>query len=319
MGNLISGVTRADNSADRIKNRRTQHLFFPTILSVALGIFGVQGLKAADSPIAPAAEERFTRADYEKHLKELKKRLPHDGFSVVIQKPFVVIGDEPLETVKKRAENTVKWAVDHLKREYFSKDPEEILDIWLFQDANSYEEHTNRLTKHKPSTPYGFYSSTDKALFMNIATGGGTLVHEIVHPFMESNFPGCPTWFNEGLASLYEQSNERNGRIIGMTNWRLKGLQTAIRKDTVPSFETLCRTTTREFYDRDKGTNYSQARYLCYYLQERGLLRKFFHAFRSNAADDPSGLETLKLILRENDLDDFKVRWQADVMKLKFE
>ena len=319
MGNLISGVTQADNSADRIRNRRTQHLFFPTILSVALGIFGVQGLKAADPPIAPAAEERFTRADYEKHLKELKKRLPHDGFSVVIQKPFVVIGDEPLETVKKRAENTVKWAVDHLKREYFSKDPEEILDIWLFQDANSYEEHTNRLTKHKPSTPYGFYSSTDKALFMNIATGGGTLVHEIVHPFMESNFPGCPTWFNEGLASLYEQSNERNGRIIGMTNWRLKGLQTAIRKDTVPSFETLCRTTTREFYDRDKGTNYSQARYLCYYLQERGLLRKFFHAFRSNAADDPSGLETLKLILRENDLDDFKVRWQAEVMKLKFE
>ena len=320
MGNLISaGVASADTPSDRIKNRRTQHLFFPTILSVALGIFGVQGLKAADPPIAPATEERFTRADYEKHLKELKKRLPHEGFSVVIQKPFVVIGDEPLETVQKRAESTVKWAVDHLKREYFSKDPEEILDIWLFQDANSYEEHTNRLTKHKPSTPYGFYSSTDKALFMNIATGGGTLVHEIVHPFMESNFPGCPTWFNEGLASLYEQSNERNGRIIGMTNWRLKGLQTAIRKDTVPSFESLCRTTTREFYDRDKGTNYSQARYLCYYLQERGLLRKFFHAFRSNAADDPSGLETLKLILRENDLDDFKVRWQAEVMKLKFE
>ena len=46
---------------------------------------------------------------------------------------------------------------------------------------------------------------------MNIATGGGTLVHEIVHPFVEANFPGCPTWFNEGLGSLYEQSAERKG------------------------------------------------------------------------------------------------------------
>ena len=24
---------------------------------------------------------------------------------------------------------------------------------------------------------------------MNISTGGGTLVHEIVHPFIEANFP----------------------------------------------------------------------------------------------------------------------------------
>jgi len=36
--------------------------------------------------------------------------------------------------------------------------------------------------------------------------------------------------FNEGLASLYEQSAERDGRIIGQTNWRLRGLQSAIRK-----------------------------------------------------------------------------------------
>ena len=41
---------------------------------------------------------------------------------------------------------------------------------------------------------------------MNIATGGGTLVHEIVHPFMAANFEQCPSWFNEGLGSLYEQS-----------------------------------------------------------------------------------------------------------------
>src|SRR5262249_18268755 len=138
-------------------------------------------------------------------------------------------------------------------------------------------------------------------------------------PFMASNFPDCPSWFNEGLASLYEQSSERNGRIIGQTNWRLRGLQTAIRKGEVPLFETLCRTTTREFYDRDKGTNYSQARYLCYYLQERGLLQKYYRTFRKNATTDPSGLESLKTVLGEEDLADFKDRWEAEVLKLKFD
>lgn len=265
-----------------------------------------------------AAANEFTAADYAQHIRELRQRLPHDGFSIVIQKPFVVVGDEPLETVRRRADDTVKWAVDLLKQDYFTKDPNSIIDIWLFQDAPSYEEHTEKLIHRKPTTRYGFYSPSDKALFMNIATGGGTLVHEIVHPFMASNFPGCPSWFNEGLASLYEQAGERDGHIIGQTNWRLRGLQTAIRKDSVPSFETLCSTTTREFYDRDKGTNYSQARYLCYYLQEHGLLIKYYHAFRKNSATDPTGYKTLKSVLGGKDMSEFKERWEAEVLKLEF-
>ena len=39
---------------------------------------------------------------------------------------------------------------------------------------------------------------------MNSATALGTLSHELVHPYMETNFPNVPSWFNEGLASLYE-------------------------------------------------------------------------------------------------------------------
>jgi hypothetical protein len=292
---------------------------------------GVLTAKAADRPARPgtpapfpveidvAPRKAFTQADYNKHIEKLKKQLPHEGFSIVVQKPFVVIGDEPLETVQMRAERTVKWAVDHLKREYFNEDPNEILNIWLFQDANSYMEYTEKLYGRKPSTPYGFYASSHKALYMNISTGGGTLVHEIVHPFIESNFPGCPSWFNEGLASLYEQSGERNNRIIGQTNWRLRGLQTAIRKGNVPPFEELCRTTTDEFYGDSRGTNYSQARYLCYYLQEKGLLRKFYRSFRENVATDPSGYETLRSVLGAKDMAEFQKGWEADVLTLKFD
>ena len=185
---------------------------------------------AADVELSPAAMSgSFTDADFARHVEQLKKKLPSSDFTLVIQPPFVVIGDESPEAVKEHSVNTVKWAVDKLKQDYFSKDPKEILDIWLFKDADSYQRNTLVLFGEKPGTPYGYYSSTHKALIMNISTGGGTLVHEIVHPFVESNFPACPPWFNEGLGSLYEQSGEVDGHIHGYTNWRLPGLQAAIK------------------------------------------------------------------------------------------
>jgi hypothetical protein len=261
---------------------------------------------------------RFSSADYAQHIRKLKPQIP-EGFTLLLQRPFVVLGNEPPETVRGRAKNTIEWAVSRLKRDYFERDPSEIIDIWLFADAVSYRDETERLFSEKPSTPYGFYSPKHRALVMNIATGGGTLVHEIVHPFVAANFPECPSWFNEGLASLYEQAQERDGHIVGLTNWRLRGLHAAIRDGKVPSFEALFRTSSQEFYERDRGTNYAQARYLCYYLQEHDLLTKFYHAFRHNAATDPTGIETLKSVLGESDLAAFKDRWEKYVTKLEFD
>ena len=153
---------------------------------------------------------------------------------------------------------------------------------------------------------------------MNISTGGGTLVHEIVHPFIESNFPDCPSWFNEGFASLHKQCGEQNGKIMSKTNGRLAGLQRAIRAGHVSSFDDLCSTTTRAFYADARGTNYGQARHLCYYLQQHGKLREFYHSFRKNAATDPTGLTTLSQVVGQEDLDAFQKTWNAYVMHLRF-
>src|SRR5438128_7902621 len=223
------------------------------------------------SSILAAANE----PDFQKHAEQLKTKLKDKGFTVLIERPFVVAGDEPEAVVKQRTHDTVKWAVEKLKQDYFTKDPQNILEIWLFKDDTSYSKHAKEFFNDEPDTPYGYYSSAHKALVMNIATGGGTLVHEIVHPFIEANFPNCPSWFNEGLGSLYEQSGEIDGHIHGFTNWRLPGLQQAIRAHAVPSFKTLMALETDAFYNEDKGTNYGQSRYLCYYLQQKGLLIKF--------------------------------------------
>jgi hypothetical protein len=261
----------------------------------------------------------FTEADFASHVALLKKRLPSDEFEVVVERPFVVVGDGGRRAVEEHARGTVKWAVDLLKRDYFTKDPAAILDIWLFKDDASYRKYARQLTGSDPTTPYGYYSPSNKALIMNISTGGGTLVHEIVHPFVEANFPDCPPWLNEGLGSLYEQSGERDGHIRGFTNWRLPGLQRAIRRGGLTPFKELLEMDAKTFYDEDRGTNYAQSRYLCYYLQERGLLVTFYREFLAGRAHDPSGFDTLKRVLGERDIEAFQQRWEKFVLDLSEE
>src|SRR5215510_3847515 len=221
-----------------------------TVLAVIVGWL----LYHRDLPPIPraelpaAVESRNPETDYSRHVEQLKKRLPSSDFTIVVEPPFVVIGDESPEEVKAHSERTVKWAVDKLKQDYFTNDPNDIIDIWLFKDAASYQHHAQLLFGERPSTPYGYYSSRHKALIMNIATGGGTLVHEIVHPFVAANFPNSPPWLNEGLGSLYEQSGEEKGHIHGYPNWRLPGLQNAINAGTVQSFQKLTSLNANAFY-----------------------------------------------------------------------
>lgn len=256
---------------------------------------------------------------FDDHIAKLKQRLPSEEFSIVVQAPFVVVGDEPESVVKERAAGTVKWAVEKLKQDFFTDDPKEIIDIWLFKDDSSYKTHTRLLFDDNPSTPYGYYSRSHNALIMNISTGGGTLVHEIVHPFIEANFPACPPWLNEGLGSLYEQCGEEDGHIHGYVNWRLPGLQRALKAGEVGSFKELMAMDTNEFYSDSRGVNYAQSRYLCYYLQEQGLLFKFYKQFHKNQKTDPTGYQTLKSVLRETDMDQFQRKWEKYVLKLSEE
>ncbi|MHC4112110.1 MAG: hypothetical protein ACYSUY_13635, partial [Planctomycetota bacterium] len=265
----------------------------------------------------PKSSIGFTNADYAQHIMKLKPNVPKD-FTIVLQQPFVVVGDEKPGIVRYRAERTVKWFVNRIRGSYFKKNPSRIYDIWLFKDDPSYRKHTKELFNNEPDTPFGYCSDAHGALIMNIGTGGGTLCHEIVHAFINSNFPDCPAWFNEGLGSLYEQCSSRGDSVVGLTNWRLAGLKKEIQADTLPSFKTLLSTTSYQFYHMAKGNNYAQARYLCYYLQEKGLLVKFYNAFSKDVSKDPSGYETLKKILNENNMKDFKKRWEKWVLKLRF-
>ena len=55
-----------------------------------------------------------------------------------------------------------------------------------------------------------------------------------------------------------------------------------------------------------------------YYLQQQGLLRKFYRRFHANRKDDPTGYKTLQEVLGRSDMAKFQKGWEAYVLKLRF-
>src|SRR6185503_13018885 len=87
--------------------------------------------------LAGAASSAPTDADYAQHVIELKAKLP-EGFAIALSKPFVVVGNAGEASVKAWAMGTVTGSTTRLKRQFFPKDPDEILDVWLFKDDVTY-------------------------------------------------------------------------------------------------------------------------------------------------------------------------------------
>jgi hypothetical protein len=254
-------------------------------------------------------------AEVVQHVMTLQETLPK-GFTLVWEKPFLVVGNEAPEKVRSRAKDVVRWTRDLLLKDFFAKAPEHLEEVWIFKDAATYTTYSRSLFATEPSTPYGFYLSGRRAMVMNIKPGYGTLTHELVHPFMHANWPDGPSWLNEGLGSLFEFPGERDGHFIGQLNWRLPGVQAAIADQTVPKISQLVRTTDEQFYDDDTGVHYAMARYLCYWLQERGLLVKFVQRAQALKAVDGTGFQALQETLG-GDPDSFQKDWEKFVMALK--
>ncbi len=78
------------------------------------------------APLSLAADRygSHTAAEFTEHVRELKKKLPGDDFTIVVAPPFVVIGDDEPAEVRRRAKNTVGWAVEKLKAAYFTQRPD---------------------------------------------------------------------------------------------------------------------------------------------------------------------------------------------------
>ena len=260
--------------------------------ATAGGLVWVLVASASGAVRAPASRPKatITQADLDRAVARMRKELG-TGFRVEAESPFVVAGDLSLRRFRQVRVGTIRGCSRALWHQFFDRRPTRVLAVYLFNGKRSYQTHAQRLFGHTPHTPFGYYSSSRKALVMNIATGTGTLVHEMVHALAEPDWPDIPAWFNEGLGSLFEQCRFAGpNRLVGLTNWRLPGLSKAIKGGKLVDLAKVMALTDKAFYGTGSGLHYAEARYFCMYLQHRGVLETFYRQYRDGYKKDRTGI-----------------------------
>jgi hypothetical protein len=130
----------------------------------------------------------------------------------------------------------------------------------------------------------------------------GTLRHELVHSLISARYPSLPPWLDEGLASLYEESQMEGNQMVGTWGWRQKLLREMWGlRPPIPRLIAMGR---NEFDQvgreiEEQAATHAEARTLLLYIQEKGRLADVFNSFRHlSPLDSPSGApERLAAIL----------------------
>ena len=248
-------------------------------------------------------------------MAEIRAELGDDTRVARVRDIFFVASDGSKTSFEKCC-RTVERVCDTLAGTYFTERPTLPIRVYLFSNKESYERYCRETYGRPPSTPFGFYMPHERKMVMNIATGRGTLAHETVHPLLSADLPNVAAWFNEGFASLYEQSGNRDGKLVGLLNWRHRGLTLAFRAGRDVPFRELMKLSPHAFYGDGRGVNYATARYLCLYLQDHDLLPRYYRELKERIESDPTGIEALEKVL-ERSLEDFEPEWIEWVLSLR--
>jgi len=259
----------------------------------------------------PRSEEESLRI-----IGEIRRELG-DATRVEQVEEYFFVASNDTERSFRECKGTIARVYRYLYADYFKKKPAKPIRVYLFKDRPTYDEYHQATYQKPPSTPFGFYMSGERKMVMNISTGTGTLAHELVHPLLAEDFPEVPSWFNEGFASLYEQSGERNGKMTGFVNWRLPGLHKALKSGKAVSFRDLLGFSASQFYGEERGVNYATARYLCLYLQEHGQLIRFYPEFRAGRKDDRTGAAALEKVTGKK-IEALEAAWREWVLELRY-
>jgi hypothetical protein len=103
---------------------------YQVLLLVPLALLGPALLYRLDPPLGPPVQpanassgndhsnslDTFSEADFSRHVEQLKKKLPSSNFTVIVQRPFVVIGDESPADVKEHSEQTVRISLRRTRK-----------------------------------------------------------------------------------------------------------------------------------------------------------------------------------------------------------
>ena len=262
------------------------------------------------SPLKNDADSRLRQA-CENIAQEIVTQVDR-GNAVLIRPPYVIAGDMPEDALDRLYQNVVLPTERALNVGFFDARPTEPITIVAFAKEIGFREYARRVDHRPTQSYYGYYLRDHRRLVVNVSTGAGTLAHELTHALAHFDFPNMPEWFDEGLASVFEQSEftDSNHRLTGTDNWRVHHVLRAMHENHLrPTGDLIQGKSVRA---NNEAIDYAHARYVCLFLQDQQLLEPFYRKLRSRAETDRTGWQTLREIVvceKAQDLDADFHRW----------
>ena len=235
--------------------------------------------------------------------------------TVLIRPPFVLAGDMPEDVLDRLHRDVVQPTERALNVGFFDVTPTEPITIVAFAKEAGFRDFARRVDRRQPDSYYGYYLRSHRRLVVNVSTGAGTLAHELTHALAHFDFPNMPEWFDEGLASVFEQSefSDTSHRLTGTDNWRVHQVLRALHDNRLRKTDELVQG--RSVRANHESIDYAHARYVCLYLQDQQLLEPFYRKLRSRAEIDPSGWLTLREVVASETVSDIDADFRRWVVK----
>ena len=168
-----------------------------------------------------------------------------------------------------------------------------------------------------PAEVSGYYTPATRTLTsMSLSN---VLIHEFTHALHHSDQVRAnqrhPVWISEGLATLFQRSRVREGKIEVLLDASLRRLQDSVRQGKASRLAALCAMDRRAFH-QESELCYAHARYVMLYLRRNGKLKDFYETYKSRYASDRSGVVALEETLGKP-LGEVEADWRRWVLGLK--
>ncbi|MDA4846848.1 SH3 domain-containing protein [Hoeflea poritis] len=203
--------------------------------------------------------------------------------------------------------STLNRYLDFLSREYGIGNLDHYVTVHLVGDRYHLQDRARDLHGLDVSAAtLGYAYADDLSLIAYVpGTATGTVLHELFHLMVRSEYGNIPQWLDEGIASLYEVSVSNGDRYWGVHNWRGEVLE-RLWDEYRPSVEQLIRSDWylfddpaqveaveaaaenpdeliyREEESARQAAMMATARYFALYLQENGQLKRVFQEMKQS-------------------------------------
>ena len=248
---------------------------------------------------------------------------PHLGAEchAIVRPPFVLAGDLDDGQLDAWHRETIAPAMRAMSRELLQTAPSEPITVLLLSGESSYNHYAEKLFGDRNVSIYGYYKP-------GAADAGDEHRHRRRHlgPRIDarlgrlsisrrSPIGSTKAWLRCTSNAAFART-EHGPTIEGLENWRLPGLQKAIRAGRLGSIESLM--ASDEFRGPQEGLELCPGALLLSLFGAARLLDDFYRLFRDNHAGDPRGSRALAAVVPDFSWASLDQQFQDWVLTLEY-